>query len=67
MNCLNGESSTETTENSIDWNLVPEWAREQLQEKTDLRIAAQSQCYGEAQLNRLQFAVMLIRILGAFE
>jgi len=61
MNCLNGESSTETAENSIDWNLVPEWAKEQLQEKTTLRIAAQSQCYGETQLNRLQFAVMLAK------
>lgn len=62
MNCLlNGESSTETTENSIDWNLVPVWAREQLQEKTALRIAAQSQCYGETQLNRLEFAVMLAK------
>ncbi|MEA4934875.1 MAG: S-layer homology domain-containing protein [Lawsonibacter sp.] len=61
MNCLNGESSTETAENSIDWNLVPEWAKEQLQETTTLRIATQSQCYGETQLNRLQFAVMLAK------
>lgn len=61
MNCLNGESSTEPAENNIDWNLVPEWAKEQLQEATTLRIATQSQCYGETQLNRLQFAVMLAK------
>ncbi|MEA4815104.1 MAG: S-layer homology domain-containing protein, partial [Oscillospiraceae bacterium] len=64
INCLNGENSTETTEDSIDWDLVPEWAKEQLQEKTALRIAAQSQCYGETQLNRLQFAVMLAKAAG---
>lgn len=64
MNCLQGDSSTETAENSIDWNLVPEWARVRLQEKTALRIAAQSQCYGEKELNRLQFAVMLTKAAG---
>lgn len=61
MDCLNGEIGAGTTENSIDWNLVPEWAGEQLQEKTVLSIAAQSQCYGEEKLNRLQFAVMLTK------
>ena len=64
MNCLNGEESTGTAENSIDSNLVPEWARARLQEKTALRIAAQSQCYGEQKLNRLQFAVMLTQAAG---
>lgn len=64
MSCLDAENSAETSEDSIDWNLVPEWAKEQLREKTALRIAAQSQCYGEAQLNRLQFAVMLAKAAG---
>ncbi|MPM04824.1 hypothetical protein SDC9_51105 [bioreactor metagenome] len=64
MNCLNVEESQADPETSIDLNLVPEWAREQIQEESALRIAAQSQCYGEAQLNRLQFAVMLAKALG---
>jgi len=64
MNCLNVEESQADPETSIDLNLVPEWAREQIQEESALRIAAQSQCYGEAQLNRMQFAVMLAKALG---
>lgn len=64
MSCLNGENNSGTTEDSIDWNLVPEWAKAQLQEKNTLRIAAQSQCYGEQKVNRLQFAVMLAEAAG---
>jgi hypothetical protein len=66
MNCLNAEDTqTETgTEANIDLSLVPEWAREQIQEGSALKIAAQSQCYGEEQLNRLQFTVMLAKALG---
>jgi hypothetical protein len=37
---------------------------ERMQEATALRIASQSQFYGEQQLNRLQFAVMLAKSLG---
>ncbi|MGE4354618.1 MAG: S-layer homology domain-containing protein [Oscillospiraceae bacterium] len=62
--CLNADSTTEALESDIDWELVPEWAREQLREESALRIAAQSQCYGEAQLNRLQLAVMLAKAIG---
>lgn len=64
MNCLNVEESKADPETSIDLNLVPEWAREQIQEGSTLKIAAQSQCYGEEQLNRLQFTVMLAKALG---
>jgi hypothetical protein len=64
MNCLTGEEDTGTEENSMDWNLVPEWARKQLQDETALSIAAQSQCYGEPKLNRLQFACMLAKAAG---
>lgn len=64
MNCLNAKDGTEVTETNIDWSLVPEWAKEQMREESALNIAAQSQCYGEAQLNRLQFAVTLAKAVG---
>lgn len=62
-NCLNVADAEEETGSSVDWSTVPEWAKTQLQEKSALRIAEQSQCYGETQLNRLQFAVMLAKAL----
>lgn len=64
MNCLNSDDTETGTESDIDWDLVPAWAREQLREASALKIAAQSQLYGEAQLNRLQFAVMLAEAIG---
>ncbi|MEA5038614.1 MAG: S-layer homology domain-containing protein [Clostridiaceae bacterium] len=64
MNCLNTEDASEVQESDIDWQLVPVWAKEQMQEEVALRIAAQSQCYGEGQLNRLQFAIMLAKAIG---
>lgn len=68
LNCLNIENTdgdtVEDAEVGIDLEVVPEWAREQLQEGTALQIAQQSQCYGESQLNRLQFAVMLAKAMG---
>ncbi|WP_409228327.1 protease inhibitor I42 family protein [Gudongella sp. SC589] len=48
----------------IDWDMVPQWAREQLREEIALAIATQSHLYGESQLNRLQFAVMLAKAMG---
>ncbi len=68
MNCLattdaEADILLETTD-EIDWNLIPLWAREQLGERTALRIASQSDFYGEGQLNRLQFAIMLAKALG---
>lgn len=64
MNGIAGDEELTTTDETIDWEQVPVWAREQLQQATALRIASQSQCYGEGQLNRLQFAVMLAKALG---
>lgn len=64
MNCLNGETAANAEKGSIDWNLVPDWAKEQMQDQTALNIAAQSRFYGEAQLNRLQFTVMLAKAMG---
>lgn len=64
MNGISGDEELPVSDETIDWEQVPQWAREQLQEETALRIAAQSQCYGEGQMNRLQFAVMLAKTLG---
>ena len=48
----------------VDWDKVPEWARDQLREGLALAIANQSHLYGESQLNRLQFAVMMAKAMG---
>ncbi len=63
-NCLAGIDAGAGTAGDIDRDAVPLWAREMMQEATALRIASQSQLYGEQQLNRLQFAVMLAKSLG---
>jgi len=62
--CISGLDTEAPVQGSINWDMVPEWARERLQEATAMRIAVQSQLYGEEQLNRLQFAVMLAKSLG---
>jgi hypothetical protein len=63
-NCIAGIDPGTGTAGDIDWNVVPLWARERMQESTALRIASQSQFYGEQQQNRLQFTVMLAKSLG---
>lgn len=63
INCTNNTEDTTANDTEIDLNAVPVWAREMIQEQTVSRIAAQSQLYGEEQLNRLQFAVMLAKAL----
>lgn len=64
MNCVNTDSAETVTGSDIDWDLVPTWARQQLQEQTALRIMEQCDCYGDQQMNRLQFAVTLAKALG---
>jgi hypothetical protein len=61
MNCIAGEDTEGGNAQEIQWENVPEWAREMLQEPAALRIATQSHIYGETQLNRLQFAVALAK------
>lgn len=63
VNCTNNTEDTTANDTEIDLNAVPVWAREMIREQTASRIAAQSQLYGEEQLNRLQFAVMLAKAL----
>lgn len=64
MNSLGGIDAGAETPGNIDWDTVPLWARESIREATALRIASRSNLYGEQQLNRLQFAVMLAKSLG---
>ncbi len=64
MNCIVGNEAGTGTAGDINWDVVPLWARETMRETTALRIASQCQYYGEQQLNRLQFAVMLAKSLG---
>jgi hypothetical protein len=61
--CLSGIDE-EASEDDVDWNDVPDWAAAQLREQSALRIEAQSQLYGEGELTRLQFALMLANALG---
>jgi hypothetical protein len=55
---------TSGSSGGIDWDRVPDWAAEQMQTASALRIMAQSQLYGSEKLNRLQFAVMLAKAAG---
>jgi hypothetical protein len=64
INCTDFKEYTTTGSIEVDLNIVPVWARETIQERTALRIAGQSQVYGEERLNRLQFAVMLAKALN---
>ena len=64
MKCIDGIDAETGTAGAIDWNLIPQWAEGSMQEPTALRIANQNQFYGEQQLNRLQFAMMLAKSLG---
>lgn len=64
VKCISGLNVETPAGSAINWDKVPEWARERLQEATVMRIAVQSQLYGQEQLNRLQFAVMLAKSLG---
>jgi len=64
MNGIIGEDDFAVTPADIDMDLVPLWAKERIQEVSALRIASQSQLYGQAQLNRLQFAIMLAKALN---
>jgi hypothetical protein len=64
MERLSGIDPGTVAAGQVDWESVPLWARERLQEAVALRIAVQSQFYGESRLNRLQFAVMLAKALG---
>ncbi len=62
--CVNGLNLGPAPDTTIDWEQVPIWARIRLQEPTALQIALHSQFYGEAQVNRLQVATMLAKMLG---
>lgn len=62
--CMNGLNLGPANEGNIDWGKVPVWARTRLQEPTAMQIALQSQFYGEAQVNRLQVATTLAKMLG---
>lgn len=63
INCMNNNEESTANKAEIDLNAVPVWAREMIQEQTASRIAAQSRVYGEGQLSRLQFTVMLAKAL----
>jgi predicted secreted protein len=59
-----GEFSGMGEQNQIDIERVPVWARERIMDPAALRIASQSEFYGESQLNRLMLAVMLAKSMG---
>ncbi|WP_422485465.1 protease inhibitor I42 family protein [Gudongella sp. DL1XJH-153] len=64
MNAVATGMPGEPDPEDVDWDRVPEWARDQLREGIALTIATQSHLYGESQLNRLQFAVMMAKAMG---
>lgn len=63
VRCFEGLEYEGEVVEEIDWDLVPAWAREQLQEKTTMQIAQMSQNYGTEDIDRLQFALMLAKSL----
>lgn len=67
MNRLSGIDASATTPGEIAWDVVPDWAQAQFQERNALRIMSQTPFYAEPQLNRLQFAMMLAKALGIEE
>jgi len=64
MNCISGINAGAGSMGQINWDIVPIWARERMKETTTLHVAAQNQLYGEQNLNRLNFAVMLAKCVG---
>jgi len=64
MNCITNMEAELNQSGTIDWDLVPIWAREQLGEEIPQRIALLSQNYGIDQLTRIQFSLMLAKALG---
>ncbi len=62
--CFNGLNLGDANGANLDWEQVPLWARTRLQEPTALQIALKSQFYGEAQVNRVQVATTLAKMLG---
>lgn len=62
--CLTGLNISQPPGAVIDWNNVPVWARARLEETTAQQIALQSQFYGDQQVNRLQVATALAKMLG---
>jgi hypothetical protein len=64
IKCIEGIDAEEISELDINWDNTPMWAREQMKEPAALRIANQNQFYGDQQLNRIQFMVMLAKSLG---
>ncbi len=63
MNCLGGLDPGNITSGAVDWNGVPVWAREQLQEQHAQRLMAETNYYQDALMNRAHVAVMLAKAL----
>lgn len=59
-----GEFSASGEQIQIDIEKIPVWARERIMDPTALRIASQTEFYGESQLNRLMLTVMLAKSMG---
>ncbi len=64
MACTSGSAFGDDEESDIDWGKIPEWASESMHEEMANRIANQTSFYGEEQLNRLQFSLMIANCLG---
>ena len=63
MNCLGGLDPGNITSGAVDWNGVPIWAREQLQEQHAQRLMTETNYYQDALMNRAHVAVMLAKAL----
>jgi hypothetical protein len=63
IDCLLLDNSEDVSEDEVDWSCIPAWAMDNMKKKTVLRIAVNTQCYGQNELNRLQFAVMLAKAM----
>lgn len=64
LRTMTGDPATINDSGQVNWDRIPEWAKDSFTDPVMMRIASQSEFYGESQLNRLQFAVMLARAIG---
>lgn len=63
VGCFDALEYQEAAGPAIDWELVPTWALDAMQEKTTEQIALMSRNYGKENISRLHFALMLAKSL----
>lgn len=63
IQCFDGLTYDNEVSEEIDWDVVPAWAKAQMQESTTQQIAKMSENYGTENTSRLEFALLLAKSL----